>query len=654
MELSVAIIFKNEIRCLERCLKSLQSLRERFSCEVVMADTGSTDGSREIAERYADVVFDFAWIDDFAAARNAVLERCSGKWVLTIDCDEWIETDGLDELVRFLHHKDAAKAHFASVIQRNYQTWDFDNYSDLFVPRLLNMAKHPRYEGSIHESPEFRESAVCYQLEHTILLHDGYVMLNDGSAAGREKVHRDLTLLRKELEKTPRDLRRNLEMMECAVYEPDYVEICRHALELVEQKAPLWEEYGPAILSKAVAAAEDGGLPELYSWAEEALRKFPNSYFTKIDVNYRLSRATYRHRRYEESVSHAKAFLRARVEASKDRAHAMELSVASFLHDSPFWDQWEYILLCDVYRELGRPDDALAALGETDASALSAQQLGSALGALQRLYLASDIDAGELLASLWQGACSAKIADQRQTFLTCGNASFRKDDPDNTAGEKYAWQMFRTLREDCVLGTAAKLMDCRDAEEADAALAKVTDWAMLPASALLHALQLGAEFPLPGSELAMELADTLAAGLREDKAFLREAAIFAAPAAETDSELIWARALAFAALQNNDWTTDQDAYTLLRAFVFTESKFLPRVFGDYALRHPSYLPPMHRLALHLANALSVIDPSAVYVDFNATIPPSVRAALDELRLAARTAPEYKAAVSVILDRLSDK
>ena len=62
IEISVAMIFKNEIRCLERCLKSLQPLRERFSMELVMADTGSDDGSRNLAEQYADILFDFPWI----------------------------------------------------------------------------------------------------------------------------------------------------------------------------------------------------------------------------------------------------------------------------------------------------------------------------------------------------------------------------------------------------------------------------------------------------------------------------------------------------------------------------------------------------------------------------------------------------------------
>ena len=49
--LSIGMIFKNEIRCLERCMKSLESLRKAIPCELVMADTGSDDGSRAVAEK---------------------------------------------------------------------------------------------------------------------------------------------------------------------------------------------------------------------------------------------------------------------------------------------------------------------------------------------------------------------------------------------------------------------------------------------------------------------------------------------------------------------------------------------------------------------------------------------------------------------------
>ena len=100
--LSIGIIFKNEIRCLERCLKSLEPLREAVSCELVMADSGSDDGSRAVAEKYADILFDFPWVNDFAAARNAVMDRCSGKWYFSIDADEWLDKD-VGELSAFFH-----------------------------------------------------------------------------------------------------------------------------------------------------------------------------------------------------------------------------------------------------------------------------------------------------------------------------------------------------------------------------------------------------------------------------------------------------------------------------------------------------------------------------------------------------------------------
>ena len=86
--ISIGMIFRDDIRSIERCLKALQPLRDAVPCELVMADTGSEDGSRIIAEKYADILIDFEWINDFSAARNAVMDECSGKWHLTIDTDE--------------------------------------------------------------------------------------------------------------------------------------------------------------------------------------------------------------------------------------------------------------------------------------------------------------------------------------------------------------------------------------------------------------------------------------------------------------------------------------------------------------------------------------------------------------------------------------
>ena len=84
--LSVCLIVKNEDAHLARCLESVRSLAD----EIVVVDTGSTDGTIDIARRSADRVVSFAWCDDFAAARNFALEHAGGDWVLSLDADETI------------------------------------------------------------------------------------------------------------------------------------------------------------------------------------------------------------------------------------------------------------------------------------------------------------------------------------------------------------------------------------------------------------------------------------------------------------------------------------------------------------------------------------------------------------------------------------
>ena len=59
------MIVKNEQAVLARCLHSVKGLVD----EIIVVDTGSTDQTREIAARYTQKIYDFAWIDDFSAAR---------------------------------------------------------------------------------------------------------------------------------------------------------------------------------------------------------------------------------------------------------------------------------------------------------------------------------------------------------------------------------------------------------------------------------------------------------------------------------------------------------------------------------------------------------------------------------------------------------
>jgi hypothetical protein len=78
--------------------------------EVVIVDTGSTDGTIALAEAAGAKVYHgpaFAWRDDFAFSRNQSLARCTGDWVAIIDADEFLEPDGIAHL----------RAHLATTAQ---------------------------------------------------------------------------------------------------------------------------------------------------------------------------------------------------------------------------------------------------------------------------------------------------------------------------------------------------------------------------------------------------------------------------------------------------------------------------------------------------------------------------------------------------------
>lgn len=86
---SLCMIVKNEENVLARCLDSLADLMD----EIIIVDTGSTDKTKEIAARYTDRIYDFTWIDDFAAARNFAASKATMEYIYTADADEFVDPE---------------------------------------------------------------------------------------------------------------------------------------------------------------------------------------------------------------------------------------------------------------------------------------------------------------------------------------------------------------------------------------------------------------------------------------------------------------------------------------------------------------------------------------------------------------------------------
>lgn len=71
MSVSLCLVVRNEEEKLGACLQSAADL----VAETIVVDTGSADGTRELAAKLGAQVFDFPWCDDFAAARNECIRH---------------------------------------------------------------------------------------------------------------------------------------------------------------------------------------------------------------------------------------------------------------------------------------------------------------------------------------------------------------------------------------------------------------------------------------------------------------------------------------------------------------------------------------------------------------------------------------------------
>jgi glycosyltransferase involved in cell wall biosynthesis len=72
--LSLAMIVKDGEDTLGNCLESALPWVD----EVIVVDTGSTDGTMDLARSFGAKVFEFAWVDDFSVARNYGLRHTTG------------------------------------------------------------------------------------------------------------------------------------------------------------------------------------------------------------------------------------------------------------------------------------------------------------------------------------------------------------------------------------------------------------------------------------------------------------------------------------------------------------------------------------------------------------------------------------------------
>ncbi|HEX8340827.1 MAG TPA: glycosyltransferase family 2 protein [Tepidisphaeraceae bacterium] len=110
---TVVVPTLNEAKNLPKCLDHLQ-----WADEVVVVDSGSTDGTQDIARSKGARVIDFRWNGQWPKKRGWTLEHAELKhpWILFVDADEWIVADLADEIGAAIR----SDAHVAYWINRRF------------------------------------------------------------------------------------------------------------------------------------------------------------------------------------------------------------------------------------------------------------------------------------------------------------------------------------------------------------------------------------------------------------------------------------------------------------------------------------------------------------------------------------------------------
>lgn len=222
-ELSFCMIVRDGAATLADCLSSVAPLVD----ELVVVDTGSRDDTVAIARRSGAHLTSAPWKGDFAAARNRYLQLARGRWILSLDADEWLPSFNLDTIrstvaanpcaafgvtVRNFFHHDLEWPRFLAPSEfggraTDELSWHVSRTIRLF-PRLPGLS----YRYPVHESliPAARTLGVRLRMSDVVIHHRQHSPAGAGRSAAKTSLYR--TLAEDKVERYPGYQRGHLEM----------------------------------------------------------------------------------------------------------------------------------------------------------------------------------------------------------------------------------------------------------------------------------------------------------------------------------------------------------------------------------------------------------------------------------------------------------
>ncbi|WP_080832512.1 glycosyltransferase family 2 protein [Cohnella massiliensis] len=259
---SLVMIVRDEEKVLSRCLDSAASIVD----DIVVLDTGSTDGTKDIARKYGARVYDYTWNHHFAEARNASLDHSRTNWNLVLDADEYITNDCGRKIRDFMEEGPSIGR-----IRRlsSVQAEDGIQLVSDFISRLF--PSNIRYKGRIHEQVS---SGLPRKVVDVEAHHDGYLNIS--------KAGRNIPLLEQQLSDHPNSAYYTFQLAKeykGVGRHAEYLQWCRKAYNLLTKQ----EMYAPYVIVEYLYAmlkcGELEGGAHIIERESEYLHDFPDFHF---------------------------------------------------------------------------------------------------------------------------------------------------------------------------------------------------------------------------------------------------------------------------------------------------------------------------------------------------------------------------------------
>ena len=336
--ISLCMIVKNEESRLATALGSAAPWVD----EMIVVDTGSTDGTVALAESFGAKIYHHQWEHDFSKARNQSISYATGDWILIMDADEELDQETAPLMHKAVYSPDVNCFMFKLVNYLEHGGTSFLAHARLF---RNNIGFH--YEGAVHNRPigEGKMASVP-----VLLYHYGYALDKESMAA---KQQRRVDMISHWVESEPDNPFARSYLATTLVVDParrvDALDQALTALRLMREQNLEKEQFPRAYWPLITGLNTMGRYEEALEHAFKCLELVPHY----PDPLFQIAVAYYKMGRWEDVVTHTRRFLDLQKEAKENPARFV-------LFENMTVGQIKFAVmrLCLALLQLGRPEEA--------------------------------------------------------------------------------------------------------------------------------------------------------------------------------------------------------------------------------------------------------------------------------------------------------